>query len=54
MEFLTVKQAAQSLDWYIGQLRDRLKLVLAAFDDLIRAGFLNGVDPVHFDRPIDQ
>ena len=63
--FLTATQSLHSLDGFIGNLRDQLTLVCAAYeptahsgfiavDDLTKAVFINGVDPAYSDNTLSK
>ena len=64
MDLVTVKQVGTH-EAYMGDLRARVKLVVGAFehsdhvgyiktDDLVKVMYINGLDQVYFDRPINR
>lgn len=64
VDLVTVKQVGTH-EAYMGDLRARVKLVVGAFehsdhagyirtDDLVKVMYINGLDQVYFDRPINR
>ena len=64
VDLVTCKQTGTH-EAYIGDIRSRLKLVVGAFtdkrdpsvikvDDLLKCIYINGLDQVYFDRPINR